>query len=1035
MIVRNLIDRPVAVSMFIVALMVVGIVSFKYIPISLMPDIDIPQITVQVSYPGASVREMESKVLRPLRNQLMQVNGLKSIRSESRTDAGAVFMSFEPGSNIDLLFIEVNEKMDRAVNAMPKEMERPKVLKASATDIPAFYLDLTIKDETTGKHGILPAAGVEFAQLGDFARNIVSKRIEQLPQTAMVDISGVVSSELLCVPDEKKMKTMGISTDVLEKAISDNNITLGVLSIADGLYRYNIHFDSQLMTREDIENIYINHNGRIFQFKDLCQVIEKPAKRKGLVRNGRNNAVSMAIIKQNDAQMEDLQHSIANLIKDLEEEYPNVRFQLTRDQTQLLTYSIENLKDNLLIGALLACLVLFLFIRNFRLPFLIIITIPLSLVLTLLCFHLLGITLNIISLSGLILGLGMMVDNSIIVIDNITQRWKKGANLKELIPPAVREVFSPMLSSVLTTCSVFIPLVFLSGISGALFYDQAMAVTLGLFASLLIAVLVIPVYYYLFFKNKEGVDTNEAMTERIRRWWHGLWGNKSRVKHRHFSIYKPYERILRWVMRHQYIVLGAFIVLIPLSFVVYTQVEKSRLPYIEYDDALMIIDWNAGISVEENDRRVDELLSKVRDKLTTSTTMVGVQDFLLAHTKEITASEAVVYLKTSSMEELDKIKTEITEYVKYRYPKAVVEFEVSGNIFDMIFSGNEADLLIMLQDKNGECPTVKDLRYFIDTLTARFEGVYIPPLLTEENIRYEADIELMSFYGVSYEAVFGRLRQLVNQRDLYKISHSGSSIPVTLGSGRKESRDLLMSKVKNKNGVEIPLSYIIKESKGEDFKKLYSGSGGDYYPVEVTANDATVREMVDFVRKFTKQQDTFYATFAGEYYSSRQMIGELALILLVAIALLYFIMAAQFESLIQPLIILSEITIDLFFVLTGLYLLGESINIMSLIGMVVMSGIVINDSILKVDTINRLRRGGMSLLRAIMTGGRSRLKPILMTSLTTILAITPFLYRVDMGSALQFPLSLSIIIGMFFGTLVSLFFIPLIYYVIYRKKA
>jgi multidrug efflux pump subunit AcrB len=408
---------------------------------------------------------------------------------------------------------------------------------------------------------------------------------------------------------------------------------------------------------------------------------------------------------------------------------------------------------------------------------------------------------------------------------------------------------------------------------------------------------------------------------------------------------------------------------------------------------------------------------------------------MLAHTKEITASEAVVYLKTSSMEDLNNSKTEITAYVKEHYPKAVVEFEVSGNIFDMIFSGNEADLLIMLQDKNGECPRVNDLRYFIDTLTARFKGVYIPPVLTEENIHYEADIELMSFYGVSYEAVFGRLRQLVNQRDLYKISHSGSSIPVTLGSGRKESRDLLMSKVKNKDGAEIPLSYIIKESKGEDFKKLYSGSGGDYYPVEVTADDVTVREMVDFVRSFTKQQDDFYATFAGEYYSSRQMIGELMLILLVAIALLYFIMAAQFESLIQPLIILSEITIDLFFVLAGLYLLGESVNIMSLIGMVVMSGIVINDSILKVDTINRLRRGGMSLLRAIMTGGHSRLKPILMTSLTTILAITPFLHRVDMGSALQFPLSLSIIFGMFFGTLVSLFFIPVIYYVIYRKKA
>ncbi len=349
----------------------------------------------------------------------------------------------------------------------------------------------------------MPAAGVSFAQLGDFARNIVSKRIEQLPQTAMVDISGLVSSELLCIPDEKKMKTMGVSTDVLEKAISDNNITLGVLSIADGLYRYNIHFDSQLMTREDIETIYINHNGRIFQFKDLCEVIEKPAKRKGLVRNGRNNAVTMAIIKQNDAQMEELQYSIANLIKDLEKEYPNVRFQLTRDQTQLLSYSIENLKGNLLLGALLASLVLFLFMRNIRLPFLIIITIPLSLVLTLLCFHLLGITLNIISLSGLILGLGMMVDNSIIVIDNITQKWKKGIDLKEAIVQAVGEVFSPMLSSVLTTCSVFIPLVFLSGISGALFYDQAMAVTIALFASLLVAVLVILCIFNFSSKTKK----------------------------------------------------------------------------------------------------------------------------------------------------------------------------------------------------------------------------------------------------------------------------------------------------------------------------------------------------------------------------------------------------------------------------------------------------------------------------------------------------------------------------------------------------
>ncbi len=1034
MIVRLLINRPIAVTMCIIAVVVVGLVSLKYIPVSLIPDIDIPQITIQASYPGASVREVDGKVLRPLKNQLMQVNGLKDIRSEARTDAGAIYMEFEPGSNIDLIFIEVNEKMDRAMNSMPKEVERPKVLKASVTDIPAFYLDLTLKKEAVFSPDSLPEAGIAFTQLGDFARNIVSKRIEQLPQTAMVDISGVITSELLCIPDREKMEVMGVTTDILESAISANNITLGVLSIADGLYHYNIHFDSQLTTREDIENIYINHQGRLFQFKDLCKVIEKPAARKGLVRNGKNNAVTLAIIKQNDAQMKDLQHSIADLMTDLEKEYPDVAFELTRDQTKLLSYSINNLGSNLLVGAILACIVLFLFIKNVRLPILIIISIPLSLIITLLCFHLLGITLNIISLSGLILGTGMMVDNSIIVIDNITQKWRGKTTLQDAIVTATGEVFTPMLSSVLTTCAVFIPLIFLSGTAGALFYDQAMAVTIALFASLFVSVLVIPVYFHLFFKNKTGVETEKKPQPEMPSFAVSASQKLSRKKPR-FDLFAWYEGGLKWVFRHQRVVIIVSLLMLPSLVLIYKYVEKSRLPYIEYDDTLMTIDWNAGISVEENDRRVNELLNLVSGHLNTSTTMVGVQDFLLSHTKEITASEAIVYMKAHSSDDLAQLKETITQHVNRHYPKGVIEFEVSGNIFDVIFSSGEASLEILLQDKDGGCPSVREVRHFIDTLSKRFPELYFPPIVVDENIHYKADIEQMSYYGISYGTLYGRLREQVNQQDLYKINRGDHSVPVTLGIGRKESRDLLMSKVKNKDGVEIPMSYLVKETRGEDFKKIYSGRGGDYYPIRIVAKDREVEQVVAFVKDYVCQDEGYFASFGGEYYSSRQMIMELMIILIVAIALLYFIMAAQFESLVQPSIILLEILIDLFFVMAGLLILGESINIMSLIGMVVMSGIVINDSILKVDTINRLHRGGMSLLRAIMTGGHSRLKPILMTSLTTILAIAPFLYRVDMGSALQFPLSLTIIIGMTFGTMVSLFFIPLAYYIIYKKKA
>lgn len=1017
MIVRNLIHRPIAVTMCLIALIAIGCISFKYIPVSLMPDIDIPQITVQVSYPGASVHEVDAEVVAPLRSQLMQVAGLKDIHSESRMDAGSIFMEFEPGSNIDLIFIEVNEKIDRAMNRMPKELERPKVVKASAMDIPAFYLDLSLKNEGVGKDGSLPKAGMKFTQLGEFARNIVSKRIEQLPQTAMVDISGTTGAEIICIPDEAKLLSMGLDMETLSKAIQSNNITLGALSVVDGVYRYNIHFDSQLLNREDIENVYINHEGRLVQLKDLCRVEEKLASRVGLVRHDGKNAVTMAVIKQNDAQMEDLQKSIEGLVEDLRKEYPDISFDLTRDQTRLLTYSIDNLGQNLYVGAVLACLVLFLFMKDWRLPLLIIITIPLTLIVTLLSFHLLGISLNIISLSGLILGVGMIVDNSIIVIDNVMQRWRQGMPLADALVKGTNEVFTPMLSSVLTTCSVFVPLIFLSGIAGALFYDQAMGVTIALFASLFVAVLVIPVYFMVLYRKRKTCPEGEVLDRKF-----------------HFNFYTPYECGVKWVLRNPVKSVTAFCLAIPAIFLIYKGLEKERLPYMEHNDALMKIDWNAGISVEENDARVGDVLKQVDGMVQTSTAMVGVQDFVLSHTEDLTTSEAVVYFQAEDGETLRQAQEKMRNYMAERYPHGTVEFGVSGNIFDLIFSNDDADLEIRLQRQGGGRPDVHEARAFLDTLSRRFPEVAVQPVVSERNIQYVADTEQMAVYHVSYAALQARLRMLVSQNEVYAINEGARSLPVIIGERGMDSRRLLQYTVRNDEGVDIPLSYLIRETQGEDFKRLYSGNGGDYYPVKITANDRTVESIVDFTERFVKADPHYSASFTGNYYSSREMIGELVLVLSVAVALLYFILAAQFESIVQPLVILSEIVIDVFWVFLVLWLLGESLNIMSMIGIVVMSGIIINDSILKVDTMNRLRREGMPLVTAIWRGGHSRLRPIVMTSLTTILAILPFLSRGDMGSALQYPLSLTLIVGMVAGTLVSLFFIPLVYYLIYRKR-
>ena len=1027
----KLLSRPIAVTMCIIALTVIGILSLRHIPVSLMPNIDIPQITVQVSMPGYSAQEVEQNVVSPLRGRLMQVAGITDIRSESRMDAGSVRMTFELGSNVNLLFIEVNEKVDRAMNQMPKEMERPKVMKASAMDIPAFFLDLTPADSSAKASG---AGGTsKFAQLSKFARNVVVKRIEQLPQTAMVDVSGTVGTEIDCIPDNEKLQAMGMSVSDIESAIKRNNITLEALSIVDGIYRYNIHFDSQLLTKKDIEDIYINHQGRLFQLKDVCKIEEHTATRNGLVRHDGKECVTMAIIKQNDARMEELKQSMDELLDDMRKEYPDINFQLTRDQTRLLSYTIKNLKGNLYMGALMACLVLMLFMKKWRLSLLVVLSIPLSLIITILCFYLLGISMNVISLSGLILGVGMMVDNAIIVVDNITAQTPKIPTKEELegvVVRCTREVFTPMLSSVLTTCSVFLPLIFLSGTAGALFYDQAMGITTALFASLLVATVVIPVYYMVLHKNGEKVK--EIKGEKVNFVGLKLPGGV-----------KCYEAVLKWMLRHTRLVLALFVISIPLMGILVLHIEKERMPKVAQDDTLLTIDWNSNISAQENDRRIAGMMGTIKEDVQTSTSMIGAQEFMLAHTKDITSSEAVVYLKAADSEHLDKIKRQCTAYLQQHYPQASAEYGEPGNLYNLIFSTDEADLEIHLQNREGRRPTTDASRAFRDTLLRHFPNLEISPVMTETNIRYVADMEQMAIYMVSYDALYRRLRELVSRGTVFSINEGAQSVPVKMLSGAMSftgvERHILAECVKNADGTDIPISYLVREAKGEDYKRLQAGNGGEFYTLSLNAKDREVEEVMTFVNEYIhRPQSQYSASFAGGYFSSRMLISELSVVLAVALALLYFILAAQFESLVQPLIILQEMVVDVFFVLVGLWILGESLNLMSMTGLVVMSGIIINDSILKIDTINHsphLKSGThKGLIRAIMEAGQRRFRPIVMTSLTTILALLPFLSHGSMGAAIQYPLSLTLIIGMTIGTAVSLFFIPMLYYLIAKLR-
>jgi multidrug efflux pump subunit AcrB len=1022
-VVSFLIHRPIAVTMTFVAVLILGVMAGIRIPVSLMPDINIPRISVQVSGKNMGARELENTIVSPMRRQLLQVAHLTDIRSETRNETATISLFFEYGADIDFAFIEVNEKIDRGMSAFPREVPRPRVIQASATDIPVYYLNLTLKDQdilqTSPADRERFPVSQRFVELSNFASLVICKRLEQLPEVAMADISGMVYPELLVMPDLQKLEAHQVSLDQLEHIIRNGNANPGNLLIRDGHYQYNVRFNATLTGKKDIEDLYIRVGDRLLQLKDVAAVVEHPQKRKGLVTFNGQDALTIAIVKQSDARMNDLKEKLDHLLALFSKDYPDVGFAITRDQTQLLEYSISNLNQSLLWGAVLAIAVIFLFLKDLRSPVLIGISMPASLIIALILFYLLDISINIISLAGLVLGLGMMIDNSIVVIDNITQHRERGSLLTDACVIGTHEVASPMVSSMLTGCAVFIPLIFLSGIAGALFYDLAMAVVIGHFASLLVSITLIPVYYRIAYRQG-AIQGHHSWLTRINS----------------FDYETLYEQSFRFVMRRQPVVWGIVAVLLAGAVILYGALPRSKMPPLTKDEIVLAVDWNERIHVEENNRRVQKLLSLFQEHILQQTCFAGEQQFLLNHTHEADAAEAIVYIKAKSPAALATIQQTVNDYFKLNEVQAAYHFEEADDLFNLIFPQAEAPLIARIRPVNRTGPeqhdvlrkTLAEIRQAVPTPTA-------DRIAWQEHLVLRTDPVKLMMYDILPEDVHEKLKTSFSEHEVLMVKEDHSFVPIVMGSKHTLISEVLnQTYVANQKGDLYPLRELVTETRDRELKTIIAGQEGVYFPLELPVNKQEAQQVMEKLSSVVTRNNYYEVDFSGSLFSNETLLKELAVILIVSLALLYLILAVQFESLRLPLIVLVEIPIDIFGAFLFLTIAGAGINLMSLSGLVIMSGIIINDSILKVDTANKLMKEGHPLLKALLLTGKRRLKPIVMTTLVTVLAVVPLLFASGLGAELQKPLALALTGGMLLGTAVSLYFIPLCYYYLNRNK-
>lgn len=1017
--IKFLINKPIAVLMTTLCMLILGIYAFGFIPVALMPNIDIPEITVQVEAENMSARQVEDVIIKKLRANLMQVSHLKDLKTESSNGNGIIRLSFQQGTKIDYSFIEVNEKIDRAMGNLPKTIKRPKVIKANITDVPVFYLSLTLKNQDKEVSGIsnnkLYTVSQQFVDFSRFANQVIRKRIEQVEEVAMVDVSGLVFSEILIIPDTDKLDALGISLNELESAIKTYDIEVGSLLIKDNQYQYNVRLGSNLNTIQEIENIYIKKSDRLFQLKDLARVLEHPKKRTGLVLSDDKEAVTMAIIQQSDARMENLRTSLNSLVERFKKDYPNIDFSITRDQTALLDVAISNIKQDLVWGILLAFAVMFLFLKDVKSPLLIGISVPVSLIISLEFFYLFNISINIISLSGLILGIGLMIDNSIIVIENIIQYREQRHSLLKSCVLGANEVVKPLFSSVLTTCSVFLPLSFLSGISGALFYDQAMAITIGLFVSLLVSVTLVPLLYHLFHLKESGKKNRlERFLEKTNT----------------LDYAELYEKGFRFVMRKQKECWGICILLLISGVILFQTLPKTQMPYLTKTETLLKIDWNTQINVEENQRRVLELLKPIKKEILNYSALIGSQQFILDKESTSLSSESAIYISCNSSEKLEKIQYEINFFMQKNYKGAVFSYNEVDNIFNIIFSDKEAPLVARLRNvENLGSAQNEQLKKVWGQIQQNIGDFNLQPIAWQEHINLVANQEKLMAYGVSTNTLFDALKSAFNERQILSLVDNQNFVPVILGGNSKTIEEVLsQTTVQSRDSAVFHASDFIKSVNSQDMKTIVGGIEGEYYPIELNTNNDNVNETIDNVKEVVKDNKFYTVSFSGSFFNNQELMRELITVLLISLLLLYFILASQFESLVLPLIILIEIPLDLAGAFLFLKFFGMSLNLMSMIGIIVMSGIVINDSILKIDTIIQLQRNGYSILKALLFAGQRRLKPILMTSLTTILAVVPLLFTGGLGAELQAPLATVLTGGMILGTIISLYFTPLCYY-------
>ncbi len=1018
------VNYPVTVSMIVLGILLLGWISFDRLSVDLFPEINSPKIYVEIQAGEKPPEEIEKQFIEDIEAQAIRQSGVIQVASVCMVGSAEITVEYNWGTDMDEAFLDLQKAL---------------TIYSQNTDLDEFSISQDDPNATP-----IVIIGMKNDQIKDMdelrkiGENYIRNELIRLEGIADISLIGKEEKEVLIETNKYMLDAYGISSDDIINKIQSMNRNVSGGSIVEMGTRYIIKGSGLINTIDDFENLVItfiqeevagtttetNTNtieGKVpVYLKDVAKISLTNKRPDNIVRLNGERCIGLSIYKETGYNTVKAVEELNEAFEGIKKALPGYNFTIIQNQGDFIQSSISEVQETALIGILIAVFVLYIFLRRIKVTLIISFAIPISIIATFNLMYFNGLTLNIMTLGGLALGAGMLVDNAIVVMENIFRNREEGMSVREAAIKGTAEVSGAITASTLTTIVVFLPIVYLHGASGALFKDQAWTVTFSLLASLFVAILVIPMLYNFFYKKSSG----QKKLKSVKIGWYGAF--------------------LSNVLNRKYTVLLAATLLIGLTALIFPSIGNEYIPNSQTKEFTLEIELNEGTRLERTAETVKSFESMLRSAFPNeientysvigSSNTSGTEKSVL---KSENTAEIKIRLKKEFYEHSDAIIVAVNELLE-QLPDAETHLKrdesalqsamgTDEEAFVLEFIGEDQEILENLT--NEAQARLKTIPALLNVKSSIEKGA---PEIDLHIDRYKAGL-----YNLSIDNITSQLSDILLGKEAGNYENDGEMLDITV-----KLPDISLYEFQNINLVsgdkEIPLYEIAKIEETVSPKQMLRRNQNRVTKIVADIDDKVAFDKVITMAKANLKEMNIPANYKyqiiGEEQKRQEAIGSLSFALILSIVLVYMVMASQFESLIHPFTILLTIPLAAVGSIWAFFILGNSLNIMAYIGIIMLAGIAVNDSIILVDAINQFKASGKSLRESIISAGENRIRPILMTSITTILALLPLTFGFGESASLRSPMAIAVIAGLITSTLLTLIVIPCVYYVFENIK-